>query len=52
MNEGRLYKWNAILFFLAFFFSRIVFNTIVTYYVYLAFMITIKDKGVLGCPWW
>lgn len=52
MNDGKLYSLNAILFFLAFFFSRIVFNTLMTYYAYLAFAITIKDKGVFGCPWW
>jgi hypothetical protein len=52
MNEGRLYKVNAVLFFLSFFLSRIVFNTVVSYFVYKAFIITIKDRGVLGCPWW
>ena len=51
-HQGVLYKVNAILFFLAFFFSRIVFNSIVSYYVGRAFYLTTKDVGVFGVPLW
>jgi hypothetical protein len=43
---------NAIMFFLAFFFSRILFNSIVSYYVGRAFYLTTKDVGVFGVPLW
>ena len=51
-HEGRLYRWNALLFFAAFFVSRIVFNTVVSYYVGRAFYLTTKEVGVFGVPMW
>jgi hypothetical protein len=42
-----MYRLNSILFFLAFFFSRIVFNTVVSYFVGRAYYLTTKDVGVI-----
>ena len=45
-HESFWYRLNSILFFLAFFFSRIVFNTVVSYFVGRAYYLTTKDVGV------
>lgn len=45
-HESFLYRLNSILFFLAFFFSRIVFNTVVSYFVGRAYYLTTKEVGV------
>jgi hypothetical protein len=46
MHETSYYKWNAIAFFFAFLFSRIVFNSVVAWWVGKAFYLTVKDIGV------
>lgn len=51
-HETFLYRLNSILFFLAFFFSRIVFNTVVSYFVGRAYYLTTKDVGLFGVPVW
>ena len=51
-HNSLMYKVNALLFFLAFFFSRIVFNTFVAYYVGRAYYLTTKDVGLFGVPLW
>jgi hypothetical protein len=53
-QENPLYKWNSIAFFLAFFFSRIVFNTVVAVWVARAFCLTLKSHpdGLAGLPGW
>ena len=51
-HEGALYRVNAVLFFFAFLLSRIVFNSIVSYYVARAFYLTTKEVGLFGVPLW
>jgi hypothetical protein len=51
-HESFMYRLNSILFFLAFFFSRIVFNTVVSYFVGRAYYLTTKDVGLFGVPLW
>lgn len=51
-HNSLMYKVNAMLFFLAFFFSRIVFNSFVAYYVGRAYYLTTKDVGLCGVPLW
>jgi signal transduction histidine kinase len=51
-HTSLMYKVNALLFFLAFFFSRIVFNSFVAYYVGRAYYLTTKDVGLFGVPLW
>jgi hypothetical protein len=51
-HNSVMYKVNAMLFFLAFFFSRIVFNSFVAYYVGRAYYLTTKDVGLFGVPLW
>ena len=48
-HESFSYRLNSILFFFAFFFSRIVFNTVVSYFVGRAYYLTTKDVGVRFC---
>lgn len=52
LHNSVMYRVNAMLFFLAFFFSRIVFNTFVAYYVGRAYYLTTKDVGLFGVPLW
>jgi signal transduction histidine kinase len=51
-HTSLMYKVNALLFFIAFFFSRIVFNSFVAYYVGRAYYLTTKDVGLFGVPLW
>lgn len=51
-HQGTLYKLNALMFFFAFFISRIMFNSVVAYYVGRAFYLTTREVGVFGVPLW
>ena len=46
MSDTKWYKYNALCFFLSFFFCRIVFNSVVGIWVWKALQYTIKGKGV------
>lgn len=51
-HETSLYKWNAIAFFLSFLISRILFNSVVAYWVGRAFYLTTINRPVLDHPVW
>ena len=52
-SNTKAYKWNAILFFVSFFLVRIIFNSIVGYWVVKAFYLTMDIRGGLfTTPLW
>lgn len=46
-QDTRYYLWNAVAFFFAFFFSRIVFNSVASVWVIRCFYLTVKEIGVI-----